>query len=84
MNKYKIWNIDLIGAEQSEEDAVDGPPEMIFKHGGHRNQVSDLSWHLNDPMLIASVDDDNFLHMWKMSSDILNIIQKLAYNFFFI
>jgi len=69
-----IWNIDLIGAEQSEEDAVDGPPEMIFKHGGHRNQVSDLSWHLNDPMLIASVDDDNFLHMWKMSSDILNII----------
>jgi hypothetical protein len=27
----------------------DGPPELLFVHGGHTAKVSDFSWNPNDP-----------------------------------
>ncbi|MEN2497130.1 MAG: hypothetical protein MHMPM18_001556 [Marteilia pararefringens] len=68
----KIWDISLIGAEQTSQDAADGPPELLFVHGGHTERVSDISWHVADPYLAASVADDNILQVWKFTSDILN------------
>lgn len=33
--RVNIWDLSLIGAEQTAEDAEDGPPELLFQHGGH-------------------------------------------------
>ena len=44
-----FWDLSRAGMEQTPDDAEDGPPEMLFMHGGHTNRVSDFSWNKNDP-----------------------------------
>lgn len=56
--------------EQSEEDAEDGPPELLFLHGGHTAKVSDFSWNAKDEWTIASVSEDNILQVWNMAEEI--------------
>mmetsp|Transcript_304 Transcript_304/g.857 ORF Transcript_304/g.857 Transcript_304/m.857 type:complete len:518 (-) Transcript_304:285-1838(-) len=65
-----IWDLSRIGMEQSPEDAEDGPPEMLFLHGGHTSKVSDFSWNANDEWTIASVSEDNVLQVWNMAEEI--------------
>ncbi len=48
---------------QSPEDAEDGPPELLFIHGGHTSKISDFSWNTNDDWVIASVAEDNILQV---------------------
>jgi histone-binding protein RBBP4 len=62
-----LWDLSKIGSEQTAEDAEDGPPELIFIHGGHTSKVSDFSWNMNDQLTIASVAEDNILQIWQMS-----------------
>lgn len=59
-----------IGDEQTEEDAEDGPPELLFAHGGHTAKISEFSWHPSEPWVIASVAEDNILQVWKMAESI--------------
>ena len=68
-----VWDLSRIGAEQSPEDAEDGPPELLFLHGGHTNKVSDFSWNDNDPWTIASVSEDNILQVWCMAEEIWGV-----------
>jgi histone-binding protein RBBP4 len=35
-------------------------------HGGHKSKVSDISWNLNDKLVMASVEDDNIVQVWQM------------------
>mmetsp|Transcript_86198 Transcript_86198/g.248907 ORF Transcript_86198/g.248907 Transcript_86198/m.248907 type:complete len:467 (+) Transcript_86198:127-1527(+) len=65
-----IWDLSRIGMEQSPEDAEDGPPELLFLHGGHTSKVSDFSWNAQDPWTIASVSEDNVLQVWQMAEEI--------------
>lgn len=67
-----IWDIARIGIEQSSEDAEDGPPELLFIHGGHTNKISDFSWNPNqgEEWIIASVAEDNILQVWQMAENI--------------
>lgn len=65
-----IWDLSKIGDEQSEEDAEDGPPELLFIHGGHTSTVKDFSWNPNDDWILASVSDDNILQIWQMADHI--------------
>ena len=46
---------------QSPEDAEDGPPELLFVHGGHTSKVSDFAWSPSDDWVVASVAEDNIL-----------------------
>ena len=46
---------------QAPEDAEDGPPELLFIHGGHTSKVSDFAWNPSDDWVIASVAEDNIL-----------------------
>ncbi len=48
---------------QSPEDAEDGPPELLFIHGGHTSKVSDFAWNPQDNWVIASVAEDNILQV---------------------
>lgn len=65
-----IWDLSRIGMEQSPEDAEDGPPELLFLHGGHTSKVSDFSWNAQEPWTIASVSEDNVLQVWQMAEEI--------------
>ena len=51
----------LPAARQAPEDAEDGPPELLFIHGGHTSKVSDFSWNVSDDWVVASVAEDNIL-----------------------
>eukprot|EP00339_Tiarina_fusa_P005149 CAMPEP_0117005082 /NCGR_PEP_ID=MMETSP0472-20121206/5830_1 /TAXON_ID=693140 ORGANISM="Tiarina fusus, Strain LIS" /NCGR_SAMPLE_ID=MMETSP0472 /ASSEMBLY_ACC=CAM_ASM_000603 /LENGTH=478 /DNA_ID=CAMNT_0004706231 /DNA_START=33 /DNA_END=1469 /DNA_ORIENTATION=+ len=65
-----IWDLSRIGMEQSPEDAEDGPPELLFLHGGHTSKVSDFSWNATDPWTLASVSEDNVMQIWQMAEEI--------------
>merc|ERR1712130_62770 len=51
--RVMIWDLSQIGHEQTSDDAEDGPPELVFVHGGHTDKVTDFSWNPNDPWVIA-------------------------------
>lgn len=65
-----VWDQSRIGDEQSGEDAEDGPPELLFIHGGHTNKISDFGWNCNEPWMLASVAEDNILQVWQMAENI--------------
>ena len=66
--RVHVWDLSRIGDEQTPEDAEDGPPELLFVHGGHTAKVSDFSWNANDHWVAASVSEDNILQIWQMVS----------------
>lgn len=68
--RVAVWDLSRIGMEQSPEDAEDGPPELLFLHGGHTSKVSDFSWNSNDHWTVASMSEDNVLQVWNMSEEI--------------
>ena len=70
--RVHVWDISRIGEEQSAEDAEDGPPELLFIHGGHTNKVSDFSWNASEHWAVASVSEDNILQVWQMAENIYN------------
>ena len=59
-----------IDDEQTPEDAEDGPPELLFIHGGHTSKISDFSWNPCDDWVLASVAEDNILQIWQMAENI--------------
>jgi histone-binding protein RBBP4 len=38
--RVNMWDLSRIGEEQLPEDAEDGPPELLFVHGGHTARPS--------------------------------------------
>eukprot|EP01094_Clydonella_sp_ATCC50884_P011283 TRINITY_DN2108_c0_g1_i3.p1 TRINITY_DN2108_c0_g1~~TRINITY_DN2108_c0_g1_i3.p1 ORF type:complete len:423 (+),score=113.76 TRINITY_DN2108_c0_g1_i3:39-1271(+) len=64
--RVMIWDVEAIGANQSAASEKEGPPELLFIHGGHSNTVGELSWNEVDPWLIASTADDNLMHVWSI------------------
>ncbi|KAJ4783998.1 Histone-binding protein MSI1 [Rhynchospora pubera] len=68
--RVNVWDLLRIGDEQWEEDADDGPPELLFGHGGHTAKISEFSWNPNEKWVIASVAEDNILHIWQMAKSI--------------
>uniref|UniRef100_A0A2P2J0N7 WD-40 repeat-containing protein MSI2-like n=2 Tax=Rhizophora mucronata TaxID=61149 RepID=A0A2P2J0N7_RHIMU len=68
--RLNVWDLNRIGEEQLELDADDGPPELLFSHGGHKAKISDFSWNKNEPWVISSVAEDNTLQVWQMAEGI--------------
>ncbi|KAG9296065.1 hypothetical protein G9A89_011917 [Geosiphon pyriformis] len=71
--RVMVWDISQIGAEQTAEEAEDGPPELLFVHGGHTNKVSEFSWNPHIPWVIASAAEDNIIQVWQPSRHIYMI-----------
>lgn len=67
-----IWDLAKIGEEQVQEDAEDGCPEIFMMHAGHTGAVSDLNWCPFADWTLASVADDNIVHLWEISNSIVN------------
>ena len=53
----------LLALPQTNEDAEDGPPELLFIHGGHTSKISDFAWNPSDDWVVASVAEDNILQV---------------------
>jgi len=70
--RVNVWDLARIGDEQTAEDAEDGPPELLFIHGGHTSKISDFSFNLSEPWVISSVAEDNILQVWQMAENIYN------------
>lgn len=66
-----IWDLSKIGEEQAQEDAEDGCPEIFMMHAGHTGAVTDLSWCPFIDWTLASVADDNIVHLWKVSNSLV-------------
>lgn len=71
--RLMIWDLSNIGADQSAEDAEDGPPELSFVHGGHVQKIFDFSWNSNPgaEWMVASVDEDNTLQVFVPAANAL-------------
>ncbi|CAG9460272.1 unnamed protein product [Pedinophyceae sp. YPF-701] len=65
-----IWDLARIGADQSPEDAEDGPPELLFIHGGHTSKISDFAWDPESDWVVSSVSEDNVLQIWQVAEEI--------------
>jgi len=65
-----IWDLSKIGEELTTDEARDGPPELLFVHGGHTGRLCDFSWTRDDSWTIASAADDNVLQIWQMAQSI--------------
>uniref|UniRef100_A0AC34R699 Histone-binding protein RBBP4 N-terminal domain-containing protein n=1 Tax=Panagrolaimus sp. JU765 TaxID=591449 RepID=A0AC34R699_9BILA len=65
--RLHIWDLSKIGEEQTAEDAEDGPPELLFIHGGHTAKISDFSWNPNEPWVVCSVSEDNIMQIWQLA-----------------
>ena len=63
--RIALWDLSRIGAEQTPEDAEDGPPELLFLHGGHTSKVNDFSWNPNYDWCLGGVSEDNVLQVWS-------------------
>lgn len=63
MNSFRV-------GEEQEDDSEDGPPELLFSHGGHTDKISDFSWNQDKPWVISSVSQDNILQVWQMAESI--------------
>lgn len=83
--RINVWDISAIGLEQTPDDAEDGPPELLFVHGGHTSRPSDLCWapvgygmgaggtkgkRLNMDWFLASSAEDNVLQVWRMGESV--------------
>ena len=68
--RLHLWDLSRIGEEQDAEDAEDGPPELLFVHGGHTAKVADFSWNANDEWVVASVAEDNIIQVWQVAENI--------------
>ena len=68
--RIALWDLSRIGQEQSPEDAEDGPPELLFLHGGHTARVNDFGWNPNMDWCLAGVSEDNVLQVWSPNEDV--------------
>ncbi|KAJ6251220.1 wd40 repeat family [Anaeramoeba flamelloides] len=68
-NKIILWDTSKIGDEQIGRDADIGPPELIFKHVGNRDEIRDFCWSPYIKWMIAAVDDNFCLQVWKIDPD---------------
>ncbi|KAI9299234.1 putative histone-binding protein rbbD [Neoconidiobolus thromboides FSU 785] len=75
-----LWDISKIGEFQNEEDAADGPPELLFLHGGHTDLISDIAWNPNRPWTMCSVAEDNVCQIWEVGRNVYNLEEEEGDN----
>ena len=59
--RVMIWDLARIDKPQTEDERKDGPPELLFVHGGHTAKVSDIGWNYNERLMMATSAEDNIL-----------------------
>lgn len=68
--RVNVWDLSLAELDLNDDDQSEGPPELLFVHGGHTNKILDISWHPTMPWTMASVSEDNVAQVWKVASSV--------------
>ncbi|KAF7783983.1 hypothetical protein Agabi119p4_148 [Agaricus bisporus var. burnettii] len=65
--RVNVWDLSLIGQEQTPDDQEDGPPELLFIHGGHTARPTDFCWAPGEGenWTAASASEDNVVMVWQ-------------------
>ncbi|KIY73395.1 WD40 repeat-like protein [Cylindrobasidium torrendii FP15055 ss-10] len=65
--RINVWDLSAVGNEQTPDDAEDGPPELLFVHGGHTSRPTDFCWAPNedDQWTVVSAAEDNVVQVWQ-------------------
>ncbi|KAI0323056.1 histone acetyltransferase type B subunit 2 [Amylostereum chailletii] len=65
--RINIWDLAQIGAEQTPDDQEDGPPELMFIHGGHTSRPTDFCWApgTGENWTATSTSEDNVVMVWQ-------------------
>lgn len=71
------WNpaIGAVFGVSSTDGTVglyDAEKGQLFSHTGHMLGVNDFDWLMHDAWMVASVSDDNSIHIWKPASNIVS------------
>ncbi|KAJ7103166.1 WD40 repeat-like protein [Mycena belliarum] len=81
--RINIWDLSMIGAEQTPDDQEDGPPELLFVHGGHTARPTDFCWAPGEAenWTATSASEDNIVMVWQptmrvWAGDAVNIDEK--------
>jgi histone-binding protein RBBP4 len=68
----RLWDTKMIGSSfDNSDDELDGPPELLFVHGGHTDFVTDFAWDHSMKKTIISMADDNIM-CWRPLLDIFD------------
>ena len=72
-----LWDQTRFGRARNEGAVEDyyknDPPELMFRHAGHRDRLRDISWNKNVPWLISSVAEDQTLQVWKIAQPVVHV-----------
>jgi len=71
-----FWDISRTGKEQTPDEAEDGPPELLFMHGGFTNRISDFDWNKSDPWVMLGAAEDNQLQIFRPSRKLVEPVEK--------
>ncbi|KAF2734620.1 WD40 repeat-like protein [Polyplosphaeria fusca] len=71
-----LWDLSRIGAEQTPEEMEDGPPELLFMHGGFTNRICDFDWNKNDEWVMIAAAEDNQLQVFRPARALVEPIKK--------
>lgn len=65
--RVNVWDLSLIGVEQTPDDQEDGPPELMFVHGGHTARPTDFGWApgVDEQWTATSTSEDNIIMIWQ-------------------
>ncbi|KAF8899258.1 histone acetyltransferase type B subunit 2 [Infundibulicybe gibba] len=65
--RINVWDLSLIGQEQTPDDQEDGPPELLFCHGGHTARPTDFCWAPGEgeSWTATSTSEDNIVMVWQ-------------------
>ncbi|KAF1996423.1 WD40 repeat-like protein [Amniculicola lignicola CBS 123094] len=71
-----MWDVSKIGDEQTPDEAEDGPPELLFMHGGFTNRICDFDWNRNDEWVMLAAAEDNQLQIFRPARKLVEPLKK--------
>ncbi|KAE9981207.1 hypothetical protein BLS_007717 [Venturia inaequalis] len=74
--RINMYDLSRVGEEQSEEEAEEGPPELLFMHGGFTNRVTEFDWNPNDSWVMLAAGEDNQLQIVRPGRALVNVPPK--------